>query len=222
MKRSRSVDRVEYILNRCAGKSVLHLGCVDYPFLDRRLAEGELLHQRLNAVAGTLYGVDIDERGLEVLRSRGFDNLFHGDIEDLRRLPIDRKFDVVLASEVLEHLANPGRFLSAVHEYVSADGRLILSVPNALNARIFLNVALGRETVHQDHTCYFSPNTLSRILEVHRFQIDELFPYWCELRSGLWSLYDRAVRTTRLISPWYGEGLVVACSYRNAEPRESH
>ena len=41
------VERVRYVLDQCRGKAVLHLGCVDHPFLEERIASGNLLHAAL-------------------------------------------------------------------------------------------------------------------------------------------------------------------------------
>ncbi len=70
--------RQELIVNRCRDKKVLHLGCVDVGLLSERFPSGGLLHQQLAAVAGELWGVDIDTDGVSFLRSQGFNNLVVG------------------------------------------------------------------------------------------------------------------------------------------------
>ena len=97
-------DRIAYVVERCRGRSVLHLGCTDHPYLDERLASGDLLHARLDRVARFLCGVDLDAAGLQRMRGMGFKHLFEGDIEELDRLTFNTRFEVVLATEIVEHL----------------------------------------------------------------------------------------------------------------------
>ena len=49
-------DRVSYILSACLGKRVLHVGCVDAPYTQRRFERGTLLHMAIEKVAAVQYG----------------------------------------------------------------------------------------------------------------------------------------------------------------------
>ena len=42
----------------------------------------------------------------------------------------ERQFDLVIASEVLEHVENPPAFIAGLHGYVRPGGRLVITVPN--------------------------------------------------------------------------------------------
>lgn len=223
LQRVHAVDRRRYLLARCRGRSVLHLGCADHPFLEARLARGDLLHAALAGVADLLYGVDLDEVGVQRLRAEGYENVVVGDVEHLDALALDRslerRFEVVVAGELLEHLANPGRFLRAVPHVLSPGGQLLLTVPNAASLRAAVNALRARENVHPDHVAYYSPVTLTRLLEAHGFAVDELRPYWAPARTrplGL-ALYDHALRSVRRVGPWLGEGLVALATYRGED-----
>jgi SAM-dependent methyltransferase len=52
--------------------------------------------------------------------------------DDLRRR--DARFDVVVCSEVLEHLDDPGRCLRDLRSILAEDGRLFITVPNGVGA----------------------------------------------------------------------------------------
>jgi 2-polyprenyl-3-methyl-5-hydroxy-6-metoxy-1,4-benzoquinol methylase len=216
---ARRVERVSYILDACRGASVVHLGCVDHPLLDDRLATGDLLHAKIHDVADVLFGVDLADAGIARLKDAGYQNLYVGDIQEPLRLP--RRFDVVVASEVLEHLPNPGRFLRAVPTLLADDGQLLLTVPSAQSLRVAINAARGKEVVHPDHTAYYSPRTLQTLLEAHGFVVEEMQPYWTAPRphGALGRAYDRAIRAVGWLSPWLGEGIVVrarSCRHEGA------
>ena len=111
--------RIDFVLQRCKGKKVLHLGCVNEGLTKARIKSGNLLHIRLIDVAKEVWGVDISAEGIELLRKHGIDNLVVGDIEHIDQIEElkQQKFDIILATEVLEHLNNPGLFLQNVKKY---------------------------------------------------------------------------------------------------------
>jgi 2-polyprenyl-3-methyl-5-hydroxy-6-metoxy-1,4-benzoquinol methylase len=212
LARSMPVDRRDFIIEQCRGKRVLHLGCVDHPLLEEQLASGALLHAVLASSAAELCGVDLDGEGLAKLRSIGYQDLIEGNIEQLASLVGGRRFDVVLAAEIMEHLDNPGSFLDQVPRCLAVGGLFIATVPSATSIRIFANTLRHREVVHPDHNAYYSPRTLEHLLRTHHFEVADMRPYWTPVRKRplFYSAYDRMLRLAARVSPWLGEGIVVA------------
>lgn len=79
-------------------------------------------------------GIDIDERYVHLaaanLRERGLDGeLVHGDAAaDHPRFR--GRFDLVIANDVLEHVPQPGPFLSRLREWLAPGGAAYLEIPN--------------------------------------------------------------------------------------------
>jgi len=169
------------VLSLCKGKRVLHLGCVDAgPFFRERLEKGELLHQNIAAVAQELWGVDIDSAGVSLLRDHGFSNLVTADACDVDRIEVlrSRRFDVIVAAEIIEHLPNPGLFLSAVKHFMTAeDTQLIITVPNAFRMVSWLWLLRGVEFVHPDHSYWFSYATATHLVQKSGFRIQQIYVY---------------------------------------------
>lgn len=163
------VIRHEYLLNKCKGKSVLHLGAVDY-------YEGQVcgLHKRLMGVSGSLIGLDIDSDGIEKARCTGIRNIIYGDLERLDEVNIASKFDVILAGEIIEHLSNPGLFLAGVKRFFGYQTEMLVTSPNAFSLHRFLIALRGFEYVHPDHMCYYSYTKLKHLLTSHGFAVEEL------------------------------------------------
>ncbi len=181
-------DRRSLLLERSCGKRVLHLGCVDAGLLRERFAKGDLLHSQLAAVASTLWGVDIDNEGIEFLRNQGFEQLIAGDVSDPNTLAPLRglSFDVVIASEVVEHLLNPGLFLDATRTVMTpGQTELIMTVPNAFRVQTLLHLLRGVEYVHPDHNYWFSYVTATNLLRKTNFEIVEVYAYTLEPRGIL-------------------------------------
>lgn len=210
LERTPAVDRRAYILDACRDARVLHLGCVDHPFLHERLVSGDLLHAAIAEVASDLWGVDLDRAGLDTLRAAGFANLHEADIEHLDAAGLTGQFDVIVAGEIVEHLTSPGAFLRHVPRLLAPGGKLLVTVPSAQSIRLVANALRRVEVVHPDHKAYFSPHTLTELLASNELTVVDLKPYWAKPRRAptLYAAYDHMLYCTKLISPWLGEGLV--------------
>jgi SAM-dependent methyltransferase len=158
------VDRDETIAEICRGKEVFHVGAADAPFDLEKGQRGELLHQKIQQVASRIVGVDIDEQAVEHLRALGINDIFLGDIINDPSIFAGDKFDVVLCCDVIEHVTNPGGLLAACSRYMRADTRLVVTTINATALKPALRALVGRESVHHDHTCYYSYATMCQLL----------------------------------------------------------
>ena len=207
-------DRKDLVCELCRAKTVLHLGCAAAPDTLGRLDRGEHLHILLSKVAADLYGVDIDRSGLEILRTRGFKNLYVGDMEELPSLALDKKFDVVAVPEIIEHLHNPIRTLRQLTPFLHRRSLLCITTPNALSIKFFLHALRGQEVSGPDHTLILSPATLERVLTRAGFEVVD---FWgvIETYSGWRNRMSRPVLRLGLrLAPWFSDTLVVLARLR--------
>jgi len=207
--------RDEFVLERCAGRRVLHVGAADSPYHERAFAAGRWLHAWIGERTRELVGIDYDGDAVTWLQGRGVRDIREFNAEALESLD-ELPFDVVLAAEVLEHLSNPGRFLDGAHTVLKPGGVLIITAPNAFWSHGIAFSALRMESVHPDHNYYFSPTTLKTLLGKHGFAVKETIPCMAPASS---SLRSRAVglfaRVMTMISPWYADGWIVVASAAN-------
>jgi ubiquinone/menaquinone biosynthesis C-methylase UbiE len=141
-----------------AGDRALDIGC----------GTGEFT--ALLAQAGALaVGVEVAEAALDRARTR------HPGL-DFRLVPIDgplpledASFDLVWASEVIEHVADTARWLSEVRRVLAPRGRLLVTTPS--HGRVL--VALGGVERYSeplgDHLHLYTRRSLSRLLEEFGF-----------------------------------------------------
>ncbi|MBZ0280224.1 MAG: class I SAM-dependent methyltransferase [Anaerolineae bacterium] len=217
--------RQDFVLERCKGKRVLHIGCVDAGVLEQRYKAGQLMHQRMVEIADEVWGVDVDRDGLEFLRSKGFDKLLFQDAATIGDAPElqDQNFDLVVASELVEHLSNPGLFLDSVQKLLG-DGKieLIISVPNAFRVDTLLYLFSGVEYVHPDHNYWFSYHTITTLLKKHNYKIEQVAMYSNQLSPVFQRTPNSSflrflvavpkrllVRLLYRITPFWGDGLIV-------------
>jgi SAM-dependent methyltransferase len=74
-----------------------------------------------------LYGVEPNREAAEVSRSKGVE-IIAGTVEGLEN--VDRRFDVITACDVIEHVANPLTFLDQLARKLKAEGRLFVTTGN--------------------------------------------------------------------------------------------
>lgn len=162
--------------------------------------------------------MDSDLEGLAELRAGGVDQLYEVDLERLERVPLDKRFDVIIAGEVIEHLSNPGLFLSGVQRFMGPESRLIVTTVNAYSGMRFAQYGVrGKggvsEPVHPDHVAYYSFRTLSLSLHraglvVEEFAFYDLGPeHRVHNRPILNLINDLSV----LFTPQLADGVIAVC-----------
>jgi len=168
--------RIDFVLEKCKGKKVLHLGCVDEGLTIERFKKGQLMHLKLMKVAKEVCGVDISKEGIKFLQEEGINNIIYGDVEHLDSIKKlqEEKYDIILAFEIIEHLNNPGLFLQSTKKLFSSNTKMIITVPNAFRITGRMDYIKGYEFVHPDHNYWFSWKTLSTLLS---YIIDEIYTY---------------------------------------------
>lgn len=208
LPRAKAKDRHTFILDRCQGQRVLHLGCVDRPFLEEKLDQGTLLHARLATRASHLVGLDNDRDGLLVMEAHGWETI-HANAEQLAER-LRGSFDLVVAGEIIEHLDNPGLFLNGIAAGVDPGTEVLLTTVNAYASLRFARLLFGREDVHPDHVCYYSLHTLRTLLGRHGYMIEAEYPYptGAEIPGIKW-FYRLIERITMAIQPWTSDGVIV-------------
>ncbi|MEN8205341.1 MAG: methyltransferase domain-containing protein [Pseudomonadota bacterium] len=210
-------DRQAWLLEQASGHRVVHIGCVDTGFLDKKLDQDDLLHTQLESVCSQLVGLDNNSQGIQQLREQGFDKLICGDISDDGTRIIEETgklmqgCDLIICGEVLEHVLNYGHFLAGIRELALAyKATVILSVPNAFSLEGFASVFRGTEDVHPDHKCYFSQVTLTTLLNQTGFRSVGLYFYSREWAATRFKRMTKKAIGKTLFSfrPQLAEGLI--------------
>lgn len=204
---------------------MLHLGCADTPYTKFRLDDGTLLYTMIEEVAAVQYGIDLSAEGLEILRDRGYQNLAVADAEQLKvQNPFGEvEFDIIVAGEIIEHLPNPGLFLESLKPLLSkSSAKLILTTVNAYCAhRFFYSLLMREESVHPDHVSYYSRKTLSRLLELHGYEVENFsfYPIGREhepyINKGRTRVLWWVDRLSSKLNPALADGVMVTCSKRS-------
>lgn len=148
------------------GQRVLEIGCSDGAF-----------GRELSDAGNRVVGADCEPN---VTGDAGYENVIRADLErglgPLSRMAGDQ-FDRVLLLDRLEHLREPGNLLEDCRRLLAARGKLIVSVPNAVNFTIRLMVLFGafryadRGIMDWSHLRFFTRKTIRSLLESHGYRI---------------------------------------------------
>jgi hypothetical protein len=167
-RNGRTRYRNDLLVEVCAGKNVLHIGCCDHvPLIARKWQQHEWLHGQLTTVAESVLGVDIDEEAVsETRRITKLGNIVAGDITSGQVIDAiaERYFDIALFGEVVEHIGDPVRFLKTfLNTYERNVRDVIITVPNAFCAGNVKSIFANREVINSDHRFFFTPYTICKV-----------------------------------------------------------
>lgn len=151
-------DKIDWIVPKVKGKKVLDLGCVRHNLAETQ--KEEWLHGLIAEEAREVLGVDYLQKEVDVLRSLGY-NVVCANVETME---FPDQYEVVVAGDIIEHLNNFGLFMKQVHKHMREDGVFLVTTPNPVNFRRFLQVcATGRVGVNGEHTCWFTEKDLVQL-----------------------------------------------------------
>ena len=180
----RVTSREDVIAGYVVGKNVLDVGIVD----SRRGVEATTqrlerfatgLHEYIRRLNPGVVGVDIDAEGIDLLKARGYDV----ECANVETMNLGRQFDVIVAGEIIEHLPNPGQSLVNLRKHLTPSGRLILSTCNPFDLKqLWKILRYGFVQVHEEHTAWFDPQTLGRLLHMSGYNVERL----CWVASYRW------------------------------------
>lgn len=175
-------DRFEVIERYLSDRLVLDVGVVDsrrqLHDSRERVHKADALFRRISEINPKVVGVDIDPEGVEELTRMGYE-VHCGNAETIA---LPHPFDTIIAGELIEHLDNPGLFLGNMVQHLAEDGVLIVSTPNPFYCKqswkIWRN---NRPQVHEEHTCWFDPITLTELMRRQGLIVVEA--YWIQPRN---------------------------------------
>jgi SAM-dependent methyltransferase len=110
--------------------TVLDLGCGDGRVVESLLQSHDVL------------GLDTDAHAVREAYTRGL-HAVKGSIENVFPFP-DASCDIVLALDILEHVADMGFVFSQIKRVLKPEGSLIISMPNHFDVRTRLDILRGK------------------------------------------------------------------------------
>jgi 2-polyprenyl-3-methyl-5-hydroxy-6-metoxy-1,4-benzoquinol methylase len=152
-----------------SGNEVLDVGCGE-GFFARSIQENDNRVVGIDALA--------QPRCADAFEQYISADLDHGLSEALPALG-DRKFDIVLLQDVLEHVRCPEQLLEQCHSWLKPRGRLVVTVPNVANITVRLALLFGRfeyaprGILDNTHLRFYTRKSVRRLLTDHGYEIEK-------------------------------------------------
>jgi 2-polyprenyl-3-methyl-5-hydroxy-6-metoxy-1,4-benzoquinol methylase len=165
-------DVFEYILQEAKAKTVLNVGAVGgvEGYLPHR--QETWLHHRLSQVAGELIGIDIDQESIAYAAEHGV-HVLHADCESMQ---LEKRFDLIIMSDVIEHLNAPGRALKTLIEHLNPGGKLFITTPNPTHYGLIGRALLGGKlNIYYDHVMLFMPEHIQALCNRFGYHLSEVY-----------------------------------------------
>ena len=191
------VKRKKLLIDEIKGKDVMHIGCTGGLLGDdneeihiRKYNKLNDTHYLLSKSAKKISGIDISKKKIEFLKSQGFDDLYTYDICD-PNFNLNKKYDVILFPNIIEHLENVGYALKNIKSMMNEDSKLIITTNNAFDILVIIKLFFNYESVHSEHTSYYSYSTMKRSLEMSDLKINNFYYAYNE---KIWSIKKNFVQ----------------------------
>lgn len=153
-------------------REILEIGCGDG-------ATGA--YAKLTGRCGRYVGLELSPDAAELARGR-LDQVFVGDVEAMK-FPFEiAAFDVLIASEVLEHLVDPWSTLRRLRRYMKPGARVFASSPNVAHRSTLVMLLNGRWDLTDDgrmdrtHLRWFTPSSFADMFRQSGYEVVSLEP----------------------------------------------
>jgi len=162
-------DKTKCLEQLAANKTIIHLGCTDWPNQIEQISKGNLLHVKLLSSSKKCIGIDVDENGIAHMKERYKTSDFVcGDIatsKEIQDLIISNNPDYILIPDVLEHIENSRDFLLSVEKVLSrTKASAIFTTPNAFALKTIIPIFFGLDFTHPDHCLIHNEFTITHAM----------------------------------------------------------
>jgi len=216
LKIKKYIHRDSFILEKVKGMKVLHLGCIgetDSPLEIKIEKASKLLHHKLEKIAQEVYGIDIDAEAINAyIQKLSKNNLLVGDVEHLEEVKLFKKFDVILFTDLMEHLSNPGLALEGIKRFMDNKSEVIFSVPHSFGLPNYIRYICGRFKEGNQHVANYNYANINNLLKRHGFKIIEVYTGYEKNWSGIKGIFTLIPITFMKIFPKYGGTLIVVAT----------
>lgn len=158
-----------------AGSFVLDIGCAT-GFM------GRYLREKKNCIV-----VGLEMRGEEARKARKVLNeVIEGDVQDplitrdVLAITQRRKFDIVLATSLIEHVVSPDNAVKVMMKLLKADGKLVVTTPNVAHWSMRLSLLRGKfdysdyGILDNTHVHFFTIKTFRELFERNGLKVQKL------------------------------------------------
>jgi 2-polyprenyl-3-methyl-5-hydroxy-6-metoxy-1,4-benzoquinol methylase len=132
--------------------------------LDIGAGNGDIGRELKQKNFANIYAIEVDQKSKEHISS------FYKEIASDMDTVSQRKFDIILLLDVLEHVNNPAKFLEVAVSMLNPGGKILISLPNVAHWSVRIPLLFGkfnykeRGILDKTHLTFFTRNTALKFL----------------------------------------------------------
>lgn len=138
-------------------KKTIDLGSADHI----KTETGRKILKELKKETKELTLLDNNKKGIQTLKKLGYKTIC-ANVENFKT---KRKYEIILAGDIIEHLQNPGDFLKTCYKILEKDGKIIIITPNKQSIQYYL-----KPIKYKEHLIWFDKNTLEEMLKRNKLK----------------------------------------------------
>jgi 2-polyprenyl-3-methyl-5-hydroxy-6-metoxy-1,4-benzoquinol methylase len=116
-----------------------------------------------------ILGVDISQNAVD-FATQQFGNYFK--CSKVENLKLTQKFDLIVANELFEHLADPNKFIETLKPLLKKNGKILITTPNKNFADTINPKAVWQSDLPPVHTFWLTEKGAELIAENHKMNIN--------------------------------------------------
>ena len=193
--------RISYLVNKIAHHLSLNNSKQAKPLRDISIldvgAGGGLVSVPLASLGADVTGIDANHHNVqaaqEYVQANKVDATFkHLTVEQL--VTKQEQFDVVIALEVIEHVANPREFVQNLTKLAKPGGMIVISTINRTIKSYIFAILMAEYLLRwvprrtHDHSKFIKPSELNQMLKGTKFSLKELKGLSFELPTNKWDI----------------------------------
>ncbi|KAK6157522.1 hypothetical protein DH2020_011770 [Rehmannia glutinosa] len=162
---------------------------------------GGILSEPLARMGATVTGIDAVEKNIKIAQ-------LHADLDPItssidyhcttaeKLVEEQRKFDAVLALEVIEHVADPAEFCKSLSALTSSGGATLISTINRSMRAYATAIIMAEYVLHwlprgtHQWSSFLTPEELGLILQRASISVQEMAGFVYDPLTGRWSISD--------------------------------
>ena len=129
-----------------------------------------------------VYGIEISETAADKA-TRILDSVIVGNVEEIELPYPVESFDVIICSDIVEHLFDPQGVLVKLRQYLKQDGQLMVAVPNIAHYTVRWMLLRGKwqysgiGCMDYGHLRFFNKQTMAELLRASGYSVREIIPW---------------------------------------------
>ncbi|MBC8204791.1 class I SAM-dependent methyltransferase [bacterium] len=123
-------------------------------------------------------GIEVDREAAKEAEKK-LDEILVIDLNKTK-LELNRKFDLIVLADILEHLVSPEDLLNQIRSILNIDGQVVISIPNVRNWSIIFEIIFKGDWRYRDegildrtHLRFFTKKSAIRMIESTGFTINK-------------------------------------------------